>query len=64
MTNVTKATELTPAEAAEILGVSTRTLTRWVKQGHLDVRVLPSGQRRYYVEDVRRLASETFGEAS
>lgn len=42
-----------PSEAARILGVSERTITRWANTGRLTVAVKrPSGQRRFAREDV------------
>ena len=46
---------VSPAVAARLLGVSTRTLRRYADAGRLAVIVLPSGHRRYRTEDLDRL---------
>lgn len=46
---------LTPGEAAKRLNVSTRTLWRYQAEGRITPRRLPSGHRRFLVEDVDRL---------
>ena len=43
---------LPPAEAARVLGVNTRTLTRWADNNLIPVIVLPSGHRRYRPKDI------------
>lgn len=53
---------LLPAEAAERLGVSTRTLTRWADEGLIPVVVLPTGHRRYLASDVTAVLEQ--GKAS
>lgn len=40
---------VTPKEASKILGVHTRTLAAWEKQGKIEAIKTPSGQRRYNV---------------
>jgi excisionase family DNA binding protein len=50
-------TEVTTGEAARILGVSPTTVIAYVEQGHLQVRYLPSGHRRFLRADVERLRS-------
>jgi excisionase family DNA binding protein len=47
--------EITPKEAAEILGVSRATVQRYANAGLLHPRKLPSGFRRYDRADVERL---------
>lgn len=47
---------LTPGEAAHRLNVSPRTLSRWSDEGYVPVVVLPSGHRRFRVEDIDALA--------
>lgn len=42
--------------AAHRLSVTTRTLRRWTRQGHIGVHELPGGLRRYRVTDVDALA--------
>ena|SRR5437899_52150 len=42
-----KADLLTPAEAAALLNVSVKSLTRWATTGRVPVVVTPGGHRRY-----------------
>lgn len=44
-----------PADAARLLGVSTRTLTRYADAGRIRFTVLPSGHRRYRLADLEAL---------
>lgn len=46
---------LTPGEAAKRLSVSTRTLWRYQAEGRITPKRLPSGHRRFLVEDIDRL---------
>lgn len=55
---------LTPGQAAEILGVSSSTVRRWEEAGTLVPVRLPSGHRRYRRADVDRLHAELYGSAS
>lgn len=43
---------LSAKEAAELIGVSTRTLARYVEAGKVPFTTLPSGHRRYRVADL------------
>lgn len=43
---------LSTAEAAELLGVSVRTLYRWEKSGKIKPIRTPGGHRRYDVADL------------
>jgi excisionase family DNA binding protein len=46
---------MTSSELAKRLGVSTRTVSRWVQQGRLEPTfTTPGGQFRYAWQDVRR----------
>lgn len=47
-----------PGEAARLLGCSTAALAAWADRGVVRVRRLPSGHRRYFWEDIRRLLGE------
>lgn len=47
--------DLTPREAAALLGVHRDTLTEYVERGHLTCRRLPSGHRRYSRSEIERL---------
>ncbi len=42
---------LTKEEKAKELGVSIRTMTRWIKKGKLDWMMLPTSQRRWYLPE-------------
>lgn len=50
------ATLIRPSEAAQILGVATRTVFRFAEDGRLHPRKLPSGHRRYLRSEVLALA--------
>jgi putative resolvase len=47
---------INPADAAAMLGVSTKTLTRLASDGDIRARRLPSGHRRYLRSSVEDLA--------
>ena len=47
---------LSQTAAARRLSVTTRTLRRWTRDGHISVHELPGGLRRYRVTDVDALA--------
>jgi DNA-binding transcriptional MerR regulator len=50
---------LTTAQAARQLGISARTLVRYAEKGYVKPEmVLPSGHRRWILEDVRRQLRE------
>ena len=55
---------LTPEQAARRLGVSSRSLARWSREGLIKTVVLPSGHRRYRVEDIDALTESKIGRAS
>ena len=46
------------AEAARLLGVAPETVTHWANSGKLSYVRLPSGHRRYRLEDVQELLSQ------
>lgn len=46
---------LSPKEAGKLLGVSTRTIQRWDKQGLIKTVRTPKGRRRIPVSEVRRI---------
>ena len=45
-------------EAASIIGVSDQTLRAWVKQGYMKCLRLPSGERRFEMDEIRRVVEE------
>lgn len=49
---------ITPDEAAELLGVTPKTLARWADDGRLWRTFTAGGQRRYDRDDVKRLKVE------
>jgi excisionase family DNA binding protein len=49
---------LTPRQAAEVLGVNTNTLARWVRDGRIPALTTPGGHRRYRRTDIRTLSTE------
>jgi excisionase family DNA binding protein len=42
-------------QAAHMLGISGTTLDRWIKRGHIKPIRMPSGRRRFAVEEIRRV---------
>lgn len=54
---------MTIGEAARALGVSPETLRRWADAGRIRVVVLPSGHRRFYVDDIRAMLHARGGAA-
>lgn len=46
---------LTTGQAAARLDVSDETVRRWAANGLIEAIVLPSGRRRFRVEDIERL---------
>lgn len=49
---------LAPTEAAELIGVSTRSLLRWEDAGRIVPLKTPGGHRRYRVADLLALVQE------
>lgn len=54
-TNLDTSDLLRPAEAALLLGIHTKTLTRMAQAGSIKSVLLPSGHRRYVREDIDAL---------
>jgi excisionase family DNA binding protein len=52
---LTVTTPLTAAQAATLLGVSVRTLDRYIEQGRITPKRTPGGHRRFDPADVIRL---------
>ena len=50
---------LTPKEASKLLGVSTKTIQRWDKQGLIKVVRTPKGRRRIPLSEIKRILSQT-----
>jgi excisionase family DNA binding protein len=48
---------LRPAEVAELLGVSPKTVTRWAREGKLPCLRTLGGHRRYPEHEIRELAA-------
>jgi len=46
---------LTPKEASKLLGVSTKTIQRWDKQGLIKVVRTPKGRRRIPLSEIKRI---------
>lgn len=46
---------LTPGQVAEIFRVSPKAVAHWATRGWIPCIKLPSGHRRYYWSDVRKL---------
>ena len=53
---------LTPKEASKLLGVSTRTIQRWDKQGLIKVVRTPKGRRRIPLSEIKRILSQTIND--
>jgi len=53
---------LTPKEAGKLLGVSTRTIQRWDKEGLIKVVRTPKGRRRIPKSEVLRILREKFND--
>ena len=49
---------LHPAEVADILHVSPKTVSRWAKEGKLPFLKTLGGHRRYPAAEIRQLANE------
>ena len=49
---------LHPAEVADLLQVSPKTVSRWAKEGRLPFLKTLGGHRRYPAADIRQLANE------
>ena len=49
---------LLPAEVAELLSVSPKTVSRWAKQGKLPFRKTLGGHRRYPEAQIRELVNQ------
>ena len=54
--NRSHSTDLSPAGAAKILGVSISTVKRWVDEGVIPARLSPGGHRKLSLVDVKRLS--------
>ena len=52
---------ITPDEAAELLGVTPKTLARWADDGRLWRTFTAGGQRRYNRAEVKKLARDLAG---
>lgn len=53
---------LTVTQAAEIIGVHPNTLRAWSDKGMVPVTRLPSGYRRYSLEQVEQIQREMLGQ--
>lgn len=49
-------TYVTPAQAARMLGVSSKTVARWAAAGRIRCAVTLGGHRRFRVEDIVAIA--------
>jgi len=55
-------TYLTPSQAAEVLHVSAKTVSRWATLGLLPCVVTLGGHRRFRAEDIEAARSQMVGE--
>lgn len=51
--------KMKPGEAAAMLNVDPRTLSRMAKSGAISSVVLPSGHQRYFRSEIEQLATPT-----
>lgn len=49
---------MSTGEAANLVGVSRRTILRWVKQGRLRAYEMPSGHNHVLAEDVKKILAQ------
>lgn len=50
---------LKPREVADLFGVRTTTIALWARKGKLTPLRTPGGHRRYSLQEIRRILSET-----
>jgi excisionase family DNA binding protein len=50
---------LTPREAAQALGVRTSTIAQWAREGRIVPIQTPGGHRRYPVQEIQRLLTDS-----
>lgn len=62
MTDAEENEYLTPAEVAQLLHVSPKTISRWATQGWLPCLVTLGGHRRFRRQDVEEAARRMSGE--
>lgn len=55
---------LSIGEAAKELGISTKTLRRWTDAGKIKFERSPTGQRRFYLADIKRITPRDLNQAS
>ena len=55
---MTNKTLITPGQASKILGLTTQTLSRYAKQGKIQYVKLPNNDKRYYKEEILKLAGK------
>jgi putative resolvase len=54
---------LSIGEAEEELGISTKTLRRWSDAGKIKFERSPTGQRRFYFADIKRITPRDLAKA-
>jgi len=50
---------LTKSQAAKYLGISIRTLHKWIKRGMVNPIMIPGGHSKYDINDLDRLIQES-----
>lgn len=55
---MTNKTLITPGQASKIIGLTTQTLSRYAKQGKIQYVKLPNNDKRYYKEEILKLAGK------
>lgn len=53
---------ISPRAAADILGVHTATLVRWLEAGLIEGIKLPGGQHRYYADSIHSVIATPAGD--
>lgn len=53
---------MSPRTAADILGVHTATLVRWLEAGLIEGITLPGGQHRYYADSINTVIATPAGD--
>ena len=53
---------ISPRAAADILGVHTATLVRWLEAGLIEGIKLPGGQHRYYADSINTVIATPAGD--
>ncbi|MEG4290290.1 IS607 family transposase [Microcoleus sp. C2C3] len=61
MENISEVT-ISIGDAAKELGISTKTLRRWTDTGKIEFERSPTGQRRFFLADIKRITPRDFNQ--